>query len=78
MTAWLGLRLAETLETCRSVPLAGVRSMSDGAVGETMVQIARSKIALDPVSAVARGILCNVLVWPAGWLVVHGRAECDR
>ena len=54
--------------------LAGVHTMSDGAVGETMVRIARGKIALDPVSALARGVLCNVLVC----LVVHGRAECDR
>ena len=40
------------------VLLAGVQTLADGAVGETMVQIARSKIALDPVSAFARGILC--------------------
>ena len=49
------------------VLLAGVQTLADGAVGETMVQIARSKIALDPVSAFARGILCNVLVCLAVW-----------
>ncbi|MBL8071361.1 MAG: formate/nitrite transporter family protein, partial [Nitrospira sp.] len=48
--------------TALLVLLAGVHTLADGAVGETMVQIARSKIALDPVSAFARGILCNVLV----------------
>jgi formate transporter len=36
--------------------------MSNGVVEETMVQIVSNKIALDPVSALARGILCNVLV----------------
>ena len=58
--------------------LAGVHTMSDGAVGETMVQIARSKIALDPVSAVARGVLCNVLVCLALWLCMGARSVTDK
>jgi formate/nitrite transporter len=52
--------------------------MSDGAVGETMVQIARSKIALDPVSALARGVLCNVLVCLAVWLCMGARTVTDK
>jgi len=52
--------------------------MSDGAVGETMVQIARSKIALDPVSALARGVLCNVLVCLAVWLCMGARSVTDK
>jgi formate transporter len=60
---WVYLgNLAGAAGTAFLVWLAGVQTMSDGAVGETMVRIARSKIALDPVSAAARGILCNVLV----------------
>ena len=43
-----------------------------------MVQIARSKIALDPVSAVARGILCNVLVCLAVWLCMGARSVTDK
>lgn len=43
-----------------------------------MVQIARSKIALDPVSAVARGILCNVLVCLAVWLCMGARSVADK
>jgi formate/nitrite transporter FocA (FNT family) len=31
-------------------------------VGAVMAQIARNKIALDSVLALARGVLCNVLV----------------
>jgi formate/nitrite transporter len=58
--------------------LAGVHNMSDGAVGETMIQVARSKIALDPVSAVARGILCNVLVCLAVWLCMGARSVTDK
>ena len=43
-----------------------------------MVRIARSKIALDPVSAVARGILCNVLVCLAIWLCMGARSVTDK
>ena len=43
-----------------------------------MVQIARSKIALDPVSAFARGILCNVLVCLAVWLCMGARSVADK
>lgn len=60
------------------VLLAGVHRLGDGAVGETMVQIARSKIALDPVSAFARGILCNVLVCLAVWLCMGARSVADK
>ena len=58
--------------------LAGVAALGDGAVGDTMVQIARSKVALDPVSAVARGILCNVLVCLAVWLCMGARSVADK
>ena len=58
--------------------LAGVPVLGDGAVGETMVQIARSKVALDPVSALARGILCNVLVCLALWLCMGARSVADK
>jgi len=60
------------------VLLAGVPALGDGAVGDTMVQIARSKVALDPVSAVARGILCNVLVCLAVWLCMAARSVTDK
>ncbi|HET9963314.1 MAG TPA: formate/nitrite transporter family protein [Nitrospiraceae bacterium] len=60
------------------VMLAGLHTLGEGAVGETMVQIARSKISLDPVSAVARGILCNVLVCLAVWLCMGARSVADK
>ena len=72
---WVYLgNLVGAVGTAALLWLVGIQSMSDGAVGETMVQIARSKIALDPVSAVARGILCNVLVCLAIWLCVGAGA----
>ncbi len=76
---WVYLgNLIGAVGTAALVLLAGVHTMSDGAVGETMVQIARSKIALDPVSAVARGILCNVLVCLALWLCMGARSVTDK
>ncbi|MGQ0696170.1 MAG: formate/nitrite transporter family protein [Nitrospiraceae bacterium] len=60
------------------VLLAGVSALGEGAVGDTMVQIARSKVALDPISAVARGILCNVLVCLALWLCMGARSVADK
>jgi formate transporter len=64
--------------TAALVLLGGVSLLGDGAVGETMVQIARSKVALDPVSALARGILCNVLVCLAIWLCMGARSVADK
>lgn len=70
--------LLGALGTAALVLLAGVATLGDGAVGDTMVQIARSKVALDPVSAVARGILCNVLVCLAVWLCMGARSVADK
>jgi formate transporter len=76
---WVYLgNLVGAVGTAALVWLAGIQSMGEGAVGETMVQIARSKISLDPVSAVARGILCNVLVCLAVWLCMGARSVTDK
>jgi formate/nitrite transporter len=78
---WLWVYIGNLLGavgTAALVLLAGVQTLGHGAVGETMVQIARSKIALDPVSAVARGILCNVLVCLAVWLCMGARSVTDK
>jgi formate transporter len=76
---WVYLgNLVGAVGTAVLVWLAGVHTLSDGAVGETMVQIARSKIALDPVSALARGVLCNVLVCLALWLCMGARSVTDK
>jgi formate/nitrite transporter len=78
---WIWVYLGNLLGaggTAVLVLLAGVHMLGEGAVGETMVQIARSKIALDPVSAFARGILCNVLVCLAVWLCMGARSVADK
>lgn len=78
---WIWVYLGNLLGaggTAVLVLLAGVHTLGDGAVGETMVRIARSKIALDPLSAFARGILCNVLVCLAVWLCMGARSVADK
>ena len=78
---WLWVYLGNLIGavgTAALVLLAGVQTLSGGAVGETLIQIARSKIALDPVSAVSRGVLCNVLVCLAVWLCMGARSVTDK
>lgn len=76
---WVYLgNLAGAVGTAALVWLAGIQNMGDGSVGETMIQIARSKISLDPVSTIARGVLCNVLVCLAVWLCMGARSVTDK
>jgi formate transporter len=76
---WVYLgNLAGAGGTAALVWLAGIHNMGDGSVGETMIQIARSKISLDPVSTIARGVLCNVLVCLAVWLCMGARSVTDK
>ena len=70
--------LAGAIGTVVLVLLAGIPQMSDGAVGEMMIRIARAKVSLDPVSALARGVLCNVLVCLAVWLCMAARSVTDK
>ena len=64
--------------TALLVWLANIHQLDGGAVGETMVSIARAKVSLDPMSAVARSILCNALVCLAVWLCMAARSVADK
>jgi len=76
---WVYLgNLVGAVGTAALVWLAGIQNMGDGSVGETMIQIARSKISLDPVSTIARGVLCNVLVCLSVWLCMGARSVTDK
>jgi formate/nitrite transporter len=76
---WVYLgNLAGSLGTALLVFVAGIHTLGDGAVGETMVRIAHGKVSLDPPAAVARGILCNVLVCLAVWLCMAARSVADK
>jgi formate transporter len=76
---WVYLgNLIGALGTGLLVLLAGVDALGNGAVGATAVGIARNKAALDPVAALARGVLCNVLVCLAVWLCMGARSTSDK
>ncbi|MEM8647192.1 MAG: formate/nitrite transporter family protein [Pseudomonadota bacterium] len=49
-----------------------------GAVGQTAVSIAEAKVALGPVEAFVRGILCNMLVCLAVWLALAARTVTGK
>lgn len=76
---WVYLgNLLGALGTAVLVVLSGVHGLADGAVGETAARIARAKADLDSAEAVARGVLCNVLVCLAVWLCMGARGVADK
>ena len=52
---------------------SGTLSLGNGAVSGTALEIATSKIYLDPLQSFIRGILCNILVCLAVWLCFAAR-----
>jgi formate/nitrite transporter len=49
-----------------------------GPVHDTAIRIAETKLALGPLEAFVRGILCNVLVCLAVWLCFAARSVTDK
>jgi len=71
MRNWLIVYFANfvgAVATAWFVHLSGILSLNDGAVAETAINVAQSKIALEPIPAFIRAILCNALVCLAVWL----------
>ncbi len=57
---------------------ADIASLAGGALGDTALQIARSKMELSLGEAFARGILCNALVCLGVWLAMGGHSVTDK
>ena len=49
-----------------------------GAIGLTALNIAKSKVELDFVQAIALGVLCNALVCLAVWMTYSARSTIDK
>lgn len=64
--------------TVALVLIARLDEFGGGAVGQTVTAIGASKSSLDPIQAVALGILCNTLVCLAVWLTLGGRTVTDK
>ncbi|MBT3532229.1 MAG: formate/nitrite transporter family protein, partial [Rhodospirillaceae bacterium] len=56
-----------------AVHLSGIHGFADGAVAATAMRVAEAKVALAPMEAFVRGVLCNVLVCLAVWLCFAAR-----
>lgn len=57
---------------------AGFPELLGGSVGSFAYTVAASKASLAPGVALARGILCNVLVCLAVWMGSAGKTVCDK
>ncbi len=57
---------------------SGHTGMNGGAIGRTVVRIAQAKQDLPATEAFFRGVLCNVLVCMAVWMVLAGRSVVDK
>jgi formate/nitrite transporter len=60
------------------VMLSRQHEMAHGRLGLNAIAIAENKCRLDPVQAVALGVLCNVLVCLAVWLCYSARSVTDK
>jgi formate transporter FocA len=60
------------------VLLSRQHEMGQGRLGLNILTIAESKCRLEPVQAVALGVLCNVLVCLAVWLCYSARTVTDK
>ena len=57
---------------------SGHAGLNGGAIGHKVVQIAVAKQELPFVTALLRGVLCNVLVCMAVWMAMAGRSVTDK
>jgi formate/nitrite transporter len=64
--------------TALAVHWSGIHGLADGAVAGTVMGIAEAKLALTPIEAFVRGILCNVLVCLAVWLCFGARTVSGK
>jgi len=51
---------------------------ANGAIGQTALGIANSKVQLGFIQAIALGVLCNMLVCLAIWLTLSARSTIDK
>ncbi len=79
--SWLLVYVGNVIGCLGTVALAlwaNVDALGAGAVGDSAVEIARSKAALSFGEGFARGILCNAFVCLAVWLAMGGRSVTDK
>jgi formate transporter FocA len=78
---WLWVYLGNfmgALGTAALVFLGGQYTFGGGVVGAAALNIARAKVGLGFVEALALGVLCNALVCLAVWLTMSARTTTDK
>lgn len=58
--------------------VSGHADMNGGAIGQKVLQMAQAKQALPFWTALARGVLCNILVCMAVWMAMGARSVMDK
>jgi len=78
---WLLVYLGNAVGALGTAALAWAArldTLAGGQLGEAALRVAQAKAALGPGEALARGVLCNVLVCLAVWLALGGRSVTDK
>lgn len=70
--------LVGALGTAVLVRLSGLHDLDGGAVGQSAQAIAQAKVSLDPIPALARGVLCNTLVCLGVWMCFAARTVTGK
>lgn len=75
---WTVVWCANFVGALAIVVAAWLAGLLDGAMAGTAVRIASDKLALPPVEALFRGVLCNTLVCLAVWLTFAARTAAGK
>jgi formate transporter len=81
LRSWLIVYVGNVIGCLATVLLvywSNIANLSDGAVGEVAINIAKSKANLSFLEVFTRGILCNALVCMAVWLAIGARSVTDK
>jgi formate/nitrite transporter len=70
--------LIGAVATAVLIHFSGVLMLGDGSVGTTAEGILHAKLAMSPVQAFVRGILCNILVCLAVWMCFAARSVTGK
>ena len=78
LRVWLIVYLGNLVGALGMAVLVSLSGTLNGAVGELAVRIAEAKMALPPLEALVRGILCNALVCLAVWLTFAAQSVAGK
>lgn len=78
LRAWLIVYLGNFVGALGMAVLMSFSGTLSGATGELAVRIAETKMALPPLEAFVRGILCNALVCLAVWLTFAAQSVAGK